>query len=287
MISLFVVAFVLWIIGNLVAVWVSVHPFRTPLFLSPGSLEVPQEDVIIPTRDGLNLRAWWTPVEGSREVVLLVHGYMMNRSEPAAMAVWFWKRRASTLLVDLRAHGTSPGKRSGFGWAERQDVIACLEWIRQTQPEARIVVWGSSMGAAAATYALAEDRTNVVGLMLDSAYGRLIAAVSGWWRFIGGKHLATLLCLTPYLSRPFLDFNPFALSVTETMPRLGELPVLILHGQADNLATPDQAQANADAAQRATLVWFPGCRHSEARWIMPQPYYDAVASWWDRAIMNP
>lgn len=255
--------------------WVSAHPFRTPIFLSPGAMGSPQEEIALTTRDGIPLRGWWMETPDSNVVAVIAHGYMMNRSELVPQAVWLAQRGVSCLLLDLRAHGRSGGRICGFGHFERLDVLAGIDVARQRRPGAKIVLIGSSMGSAASAFAAAEAPANVDGLILDSAYSTLLSGMFGWWRFLGGKALSVVLAPSVLFAMPILRARPRKVDVAAAL-RLFHRPVLLLHGDADTLALPSEARRNAEAAENGELVWLAGCGHSEGRWIHPETYYGAL-----------
>lgn len=274
----------IWLIGILAVyllamfaiAWFSLHPFRIPIFLSPGAMAVPQEDVEFASGD-LKIRGWWSPVEGSDRVMILCHGYMMNRSELAPIAVELWKRGVSCLLIDFRAHGRSQGKKSFLGYREAEDVIAAVGWVRSLVPGAKVGLLGSSMGSAASAIAAGERPGLVDVLVLDSAYSRLPSAVLGWWRFLGGPVLSAALSPTVLLAAPLAGFNPFSIDVARCLTKAGDVPVLLLHGDSDNLALPAEAERNhAAVGGPKELVWLPGSGHSEGRWLHPERYYGAL-----------
>jgi uncharacterized protein len=258
------------------AVWISLHPFRTPIFLSPGSMMAPQEDFEVTNTDGFPIRGWEVRHENPRGIAILAHGYMMNRAELTPLAVWLHAQGWSSYIVDLRAHGRSAGKRSTFGVRERIDLEAVADLARTSRPGLPVVLIGSSMGAAASAFAASEKPAWVQGLVLDSAYSQLPRAVLGWWYFLGGAPLRFLLAPTVLAAAPFVGFNPFRVDVARSLERT-RCPVLLLHGDADTLAEPRQARRNLEACgDRGTLVWLPGCGHSEGRWIHPQTYHTAL-----------
>ncbi|RYG42885.1 hypothetical protein EON79_18045, partial [bacterium] len=74
----------------LIVGWISVHPPRTPIFASPGSMGAPQETVRIQGETG-PLTAWWVAAENPRGAIILVHGYCMNRAELAGEAQMLWE----------------------------------------------------------------------------------------------------------------------------------------------------------------------------------------------------
>lgn len=259
--------------------WFSVHPKRIPIFLSPGALGAPQEDVEILNPNGTRLAAWWVECPGSTAVVILCHGYLMNRSELTPQAVMLYKEGCSCLLFDFPSHGKSGGSKTGLGWSEKDDVRAAVEWVRLRSPGARIALYGSSMGAAASALALGVDPKLADALILDSAYSKLDEAVRGWWRFLGGRFLAAVLGPTIYFSTLMVDFNPRHVDVAEALSKARGIPALILHGDRDDLAPPSDALRNQEAAgAHARLIWFEGCGHSEGRWMHPELYHRELLS---------
>ncbi len=257
--------------------WLSIHPYRIPFYLSPGSLGAPQEEVEFASSDGTRLQAWWIPAEGARTVALFVHGYMMNRCELVPEAHLLWRHGLSCLVMDLRCHGRSGGKQCSLGVHERRDVAAAVHFVRERVPDARVLLIGSSMGSAASALALADDPALADAIVLDSAYGRLDRAIMGWWRFLGGNLLAAVFCPMPLIGWPLTRVNPFRTDIAEALPRIGEKPALFFHGRCDNLALPSEAIRNfAAACGPKEIVWFEGCGHSEGRWEQPELYREAL-----------
>jgi len=257
--------------------WFSIHPPRTPVFISPGALEAPQEEVIAQTADGILMKGWWVESAGSNRVVVLCHGYLMCRSELTPLAVTLWKDGCSCLLIDFRAHGRSGGNRCGFGRRETEEVLAAVGFVRERRPDARIALIGSSMGAAACALALSEHPELAQALVLDSCYSSLADAVGGWWRFLGGRALSGFLWPCVWLAGPLAGLNPRRVDVGRALRGMDGRRVLMLHGTADNLALPRDAKRNAAACNPpADVVWFEGCRHSEGRWNEPDRYSQAV-----------
>lgn len=269
-------AIAVYVLVLLAVVWVSVRPPRIPIFLSPGGMGAPQEDVEFRSDDGTLLRGWWIPAEKATGVAVLCHGYLMNRSELAPVAWMLQRRGVSCLLFDFRAHGRSGGRTTTMGVREAGDVAAAARFARD-RCAAPLVLIGSSMGAAASAFALAADSGLAEGLVLDSCYSRLPSASLGWWRFLGGKPLAFAFAPTILLGIPFLRSNPFRVDVAKALRKIPETPVLMLHGDRDTLALPSEALRNRAAhAGGSDIVWLAGCGHAEGRWIHPDLYHRAL-----------
>jgi pimeloyl-ACP methyl ester carboxylesterase len=262
----------LYLLLMFLVAWVSIHPPRLPVYLSPSVMGAPQEAVQF-SPDGL--RGWW--VEGGPDVAVFAHGYLMNRSELAPVAYKLWKEGMSCLLIDMRGHGRSPAGKVTFGLEERHDVRAAVAFARERKPGGKIALVGSSMGSAASALAMGDDPAMADVLVLDSCYGRLASAILGWWRFLGGKLLMALLWPTAIVTMPLAGFNPFQVDVSRALARLESVPVLILHGECDDLALPSEALHNFDSCPGPKrLVWFPRSGHSEFRWEQADLYYTSL-----------
>src|ERR1039457_1961343 len=83
-----------------VLAWVSIHPPRAPLFISPYDLCVPCEPVRFPSRAELMLSGWWLPHPAPRGVVVVCHGYLVNRCEVLGVAGSLQRAGFSCLLFD-------------------------------------------------------------------------------------------------------------------------------------------------------------------------------------------
>lgn len=256
--------------------WLSVHPIRTPAFVSPSQLGMPQEDVEFLTSDGVRIKGWWVEAERPAGLAVFVHGYMMNRAELVPEAFALWQRGISCLLIDTRAQGKSGGKVCTLGNLERLDVRAAVEFARKKCPGVKVAAIGSSMGSAAIALALGEDPSLCDIAVIDSAYTWLPSAIVGWWRFLGGEILKTVLAPTVVVCAPFVRFNPFRVEVSEGLRNV-RIPLLFLHGSCDPLALPPGARRNFDAAQGPKqMIWFEGCGHSQSRWEQTAKHSKAV-----------
>src|SRR5579862_5223503 len=106
-------AYLLLLLG---VAWFSLHPVRTPLYISPGALGLAQEEVQFSAADGTPLRGWWIDVPDCKAILVMSHGYLMNRCELAPLAIYMAQFGCASLLYDSRAHGKSGGRKSGLGW---------------------------------------------------------------------------------------------------------------------------------------------------------------------------
>src|SRR5437868_13782824 len=110
-------------------------------------------------RDGTSARGWLVRgAEGSPAIVLL-HRYGADRSWLLNLGVKLNETTNMTVLLpDLRGHGQEPPvASSSFGWAESDDALAALEFLRGLKsPQGRAQagptfgIYGVEAGAYAA-----------------------------------------------------------------------------------------------------------------------------------------
>lgn len=266
----------LYLLVNLLAARLSLSPFRIPAYLSPGMLGLPQETVEIPSGHAL-LRGWWVPVDEPKVAVIALHGYVMNRCEFVPLAPALHRERAACLFMDFRGQGRSGGKIVSLGVHEKEDVKAMAEWVRRRCPGVPIVILGSSMGAAAAVFAAAEQPDLAEGFILDGVYRSLRHAGKGWWLMVGGPWLNAMLHPTVWLGSWMLRVNPSKVSVEAVLPKLTGRPILFMNGDADPIVSVEDAKANhAAAGPLAKVEWFEGCGHGHGRFREPYRYQEIV-----------
>lgn len=278
-------AFGVYLVILVITAYAATRPPRTPLFLSPEVAGVFVENVEIES-DGLVLRGWFAPHPSPRAIVLLFHGYVMNRSENAGIAADLNKAGFASVLVDFRAHGKSDGSVCGIGWLERRDVLAVCRYVADRFPSLPRILVGSSMGAAACAFALAEEPDCAQAAVLDSAYCSLPSATLGWWRFIGGRAAAIMLAPVILVAWPMVRFNPFRVNVSRALQSISK-PLLVIHGDSDTLVHVNHSHRNFERANEPKeLKIVSGASHSESRWLDPAGYKDTLVAFIETFVLR-
>ena len=217
--------------------------------------------------DGTVIQAEHLPAaSGSRDLAIVVaHGFMLNSRHPRLRRIGGWMRDAAgVILVDLRGHGGSAGVCT-LGWQEVRDVEAAVGWAGWLGYR-RVATLGFSLGAA-------------VVLRHAALYGGVdrVAAVSGpgQWYFRGtsrmrllhrlvlsktGRLVIRTLRRTRISNVPWsepLPIDPVA-AATEI-----DVPLLVVHGDRDDLFPTDHATKVSAAGRDSTLWLVPGFGHAE------------------------
>src|SRR5262245_56874729 len=167
----------LWLVGLLLAVTVSMLAFERQLIffpdrslpLTPAALGMRFEDVALRTEDGVVLRAWHLPLERARFTFLVCNGNAGNMAYRLERARLVQARLgAAVLLFDYRGHGRSEGRPDEAG--SYRDARAAYQFPVEAKGLApdSIVLFGESLGAAIATELALEKPA--AALVLESPF---------------------------------------------------------------------------------------------------------------------
>jgi uncharacterized protein len=236
-----------------------------------------------PTRDGHEIGAWYAQGREDAPSVLLLHGHKGSRGQCLGRAELLAEHGCSVLLISLRAHGDSTGELDDIGYGARRDVVAAVEFLERRRPDKPIVILGTSMGAAAATFAAEELAHRVRGYILESPYRDLRRAVRNrtenqlppvldWIAYRGLLTVAPLFL--PHLER----ISPY-----EAIGRVpADVPILIVAGQEDLSARRDEAEALFDRVRsHGELLIFDGAGHLQMMETDPIRYRRSVLGFID------
>jgi len=235
--------------------------------------------VEFPSSDRIVLKGWYVPAaSAARGTIVYCHGLNRTRIEMLPMAAFGHQLGYNGLLFDLRHQGTSGGEITTLGYQERWDAIAAVRYALQERHAARpVVLWGVSMGAAAALLAAAES-PDVAAVISDSSFSSLRATVDHHWKLF--FHLPSF----PFANEMVYwiawrgGFRPSDFDLINAVTRIGDRPILFVALQEDRRMPPSIAKAlysHAASPQKA-LVVLPGHRHGEGFNQATDQYENAV-----------
>jgi pimeloyl-ACP methyl ester carboxylesterase len=252
------------------------RPVRTLPMRTPAAVGLNYTDVDLLTDDDLRLAAWYVPGAGA-EALILVHGLAANRDDLLDLAFDLHQRGYPLLLLDLRAHGRSQGATSTLGVKEVRDIRAAVRFL-QAQPELAsdgIGVYGNSLGGSVALHAAAA-LPELKAVVVDSTFASV--------RWIVDHQLQALLKVPDWFGGVLLAVGSLeaGINVDDASPmaaaqQLGDRPLLIIHGSADQTFQVANAQLIHAAASGPRDLWIlDGVGHSEAYSRNPTEYVARV-----------
>jgi alpha-beta hydrolase superfamily lysophospholipase len=221
---------------------------------------MPFDTWTIPVEPGITLEAWAIRQDDPKGVVVLFHGYADRKSSDLGEARAFFDEGWAPVLVDLRGSGGSSGDTTSIGFHEARDVAAAVSFVREKFPQAPLVVWGASMGAAASLRAVGALEVKVDGLVMEAPFATLRSAVVNRFRTLGVPTFG-LVDLFVFWGGEQQDFNGFAHNPVEYATHV-RAPTLLMLGSRDDRVLLPEGRAIFDAlAGEKQFEVFEGLRH--------------------------
>ena len=164
-----------------------------------------------------------------------------------------------------------------MGWTDRLDNMLWLDQIIAKDPDAKIVIHGQSMGAACALMMSGEKLpSQVCAIVSDCAYTdayQMFAKQMKDWFGLPSFPLLDSMNLVLQLRGGYNLKHASALKAIKKT----SLPVLIIHGDQDDMVPVDMAYQLYDAAGgEKELLIIPGAGHAQAMDKDPQTYYETT-----------
>jgi alpha-beta hydrolase superfamily lysophospholipase len=221
----------------------------------------PYNTLALKTKDNNRVEAWYGRADSaSRGTVILFHGLMVNKAVVLQQAYEFRYWGYNVMLVDARGHGNSDGNFTTIGFRESEDVTLAYNYVRGLG-EKNIFLWGMSMGAVEIIKAVAEDKLEPAGIILEMPFISLQSHIKNRVSAIGFPKQPFGFIITAWIGieRGFngLDFN--MMRYTKQV----KCPVLMQHGSRDQLAPLNEAKEiyNSLATANKKLVIYEGANH--------------------------
>lgn len=247
-------------------------------------------------------RRSWLPAGAARAAVVIVHGY----AEHSGRYDWFGEQLANAGFAvhayDLRGHGRSDGPRARVrSFREHlDDLAAFLELVRAESP-GPLFLLGHSMGGLVAALYVAVRRPAIHGLILSgpavarpSRGARVLGSIAGLVAKVAPglptrKLAATAVSRDPAVVKAY-DEDPlvyrggipattiaaFGRAVDRLHREAGNIrvPLLIVHGTADELASPEGSQDLFDRVGSSDRVFkqYEGLAHE----VLNEPEKETV-----------
>lgn len=222
---------------------------------------VPQS-VRVPTAGGKTLHALWLPAPpfaSCAPATVLLHGWGGNASHLWRAACTLHALGHAVLVPEARNHGQSDADSHSSLPRFAQDLHSALDWVR-LQPGTdthRLSAVGHSVGGAAVLLC-ATQRNDLQGVVSVSAFDHPEDVMRRWLR----AHYIPYVPLGWLVNRwvEWVIGHRFAAIAPVHHMAHARCPVLLVHGQQDDVVAPACAQRLLAAAPpgRATLMTVPG-----------------------------
>lgn len=179
----------------------------------------PFEEVFLPLGAGEELHALRFTANDAAGTVLFFHGNSGSLRRWGKQAQRFTRLGWNVLMMDYRGYGKSRGKLSET--ALHADAALWYSWLKEREPEERIVVYGRSLGSGMAVPVAAANRPRA--LVLESPFANLYDAA---------RH--------QFYALPYRWLLRYAFRNDKAIRRI-TCPVYIFHGKRDPVVPYESA----------------------------------------------
>lgn len=213
----------------------------------------------------------------SSKWVIILHGYGTQGEIMYYAGRRFYEQGFNVLIPDLRGHGISGGNYIGMGWHDRIDVIYWINEILERDENAKIVLYGISMGGSTVLMASGEKLPpNVKCIISDSAF------TSAYNIF---KYQIKSIHKIPAF--PFLDMmglickfkNKYSIRKASALEQVkkSNVPILFIHGDKDFFVPLKMMQQlyNAAKCEKSKII-FKDAGHGTSAMVRKNIYWEKV-----------
>lgn len=245
--------------------------------------EASRESTTLVTADGTELTGWFVAAgadEGvSHDYAVVCHGYTGEPSEMAKYAYHFNQLGMNTLLPAARGHERNID--DGYitmGWDDSVDLVQWVNQIVERDPQARIVLFGVSMGGAEVMMASGHDLPSNVRLIIEDC-----GYTSVWDEFalqldnVFGLPSFPLLNVAELVCRVRAGYGFEEASAVDMLAQ-ATVPMLFIHGTADTFVPFSMLDEVYDACaspEKEKLV-IEAAGHGQAASTDPELYWSTV-----------
>lgn len=233
-------------------------------------------DKYIESYDKLQLHSYVVS-QNSNKWAIVVHGYGGSGKLMSDKSKYFYDMGYNVLIPDLRGHGKSEGDYIGMGWKDRLDIISWINFIIKENPNAEIVLHGTSMGAATVLMTSGENLpSNVKAIVADCAY------TSAWDEF--SYQLETYLKVPSYyilnvtnmVTKLKAGYSLKEASALESVKK-ATVPILFIHGDKDKFVPYSMMDKLYDATSSPKeKLTIDGGEHANSDLVSPFLYWLTV-----------
>jgi alpha-beta hydrolase superfamily lysophospholipase len=258
------------------------RPRDRALTSTPADYGLEFEEVHFSSRDGVSLGGWFLGGGSRNAVAICGHGLFRSRREVLDRAAFLRQQGYDTLLFDFRRHGESLGERVTLGYQERLDFEGAIDFVRRRRPGAPVVLYGVSMGAAAALLAAAET-PEVAAVVADSSFLNIEHTVAHHVKLLFGLPRYPFASVLLYFLEMRGHFHRKDFDLEKAVLALGDRPVLIVAGGDDRRMPPELQKRlfEASGSAKSRYVVIAGAGHGAAYRVDPVTYQKKLVEFLD------
>lgn len=233
----------------------------------------------ITSHDNLKLHGLYLQQRAkTNRYAVICHGYHDQCERMLVQGKEFYQMGFHLLIPDARGHGDSEGSYIGMGWHDRLDLLSWIRWIVLKNPQAEIVLYGVSMGAATVMMVSGEPLPpNVKVIVEDCGF------TSVWDEFCYQLKKLYHLPSFPVMQAASITTRIkagfwFSEASAVKQVRKTKLPILFIHGDRDTFVPFKMVNCLYEAAAGPKeLAIVSGAGHGQAMAVEGRRYWQRIS----------
>jgi alpha-beta hydrolase superfamily lysophospholipase len=246
--------------------------------VDPKIMELPFETIEKTSPWGYKLYARKYCVPDSNKYVILLHGHNSDSSAMVRFAPLFLERGINCIIPDHRFSALSGGGCITLGHKESKDAAVFIDYIHEINKDAKIGIFGESMGAATALL-LSSNRTDLSFTVEYCGYSDLSSLIKhnlkSIWKPLIIIYPLFLIFVPLFIHTRIKNVSPAFASKTI------RCPVLLMHSKADKVVPYENSIKIKENINGATLVSFENAQHGLSLNTYPKQFSEAINSFLD------
>lgn len=245
-------------------------------------LEDNSQNIFI-TNDNLRLHSYYIQ-QKSHIYMIMVHGYRSDATGLFSSIKEMKKKGYNLLIPDLRGHGKSEGDYIGMGWDDRKDVMKWIDFILKDHPQASIILYGVSMGAATVMNVAGENIPHQVKVIIEDC-----GFTSAWDIIKAHIDMGNLESEIALHMSSFITMLRAGYRLEDVQPiqqvKKSKTPILFIHGNLDEVVPFEMLDQLYESAQcpKQKLV-INGGKHANCNTVEPNLYYQTIFDFIEKYI---
>ncbi len=240
---------------------------------------VEHKEIYLVSHDGIILHGYeFLNKRKCSNYCICLHGYSGCPEDNSGFAEAFLRMGFNVILPTMRGHGKSGGNYICMGYPERLDIAEFTDYIIKKEKDAKIVVYGISMGAAAAMmYAGEKLPENVKCIIEDCGYCSIHDELK--YELSSVFHLPPypLISIVDKRARKKLGFSIIKEGSCIDAVKRSKTPILFIHGDSDTFVPTKMVYKVYGAANcDKELLIIKGAGHAMSSCEDPKKYWATV-----------
>ena len=237
--------------------------------------------------DGIKLEAYEKGIDANgHKWALLIHSYKSDHTFMNPYAEGYLDAGYHVIQPDNRAHGNSEGAFIGMGYLDQYDILCWINYIINKDPDAKIVLHGVSMGAAALMMLSGQEglSANIIAIIEDCGYKSAKDYLT--WKLKQKMHIPAFPII-PIANISFkiaAGYFMYEASSIENVKN-SNVPILFIHGEEDSTVPVTDAHDLYDAANCIKDIYIVhDAGHGQAMELDKNRYWEKVFGFIDRQL---